>query len=224
MHVAEGSDAAASTEASRLDALGCLHANTVLVHGTGIEADQWKLICARRAGLVWCPASNVFLLGRTLDPHHLEQLVPRSLDRIALGTDSRLTGSRDLLDELRVADSLTSAGRDVLVEMVTRTPARLMQLGYAGRLQAGWPADLIVVPAAPGRPADALLACRRADLQLVVVGGRPMVASPGFADAFSERPSTPVIIDGRPMVLDKAVAGRLARSSIQEPGVEIATS
>src|SRR5205814_1065404 len=100
VHLAEGTDEPARAELARLDALGCLAQNTVLVHGVAIDESGWTRVQAQRAALVWCPASNIFLFGRTAD-------VRRRLDsgpaRIALGTDSRLSGARDLLDELRVA-------------------------------------------------------------------------------------------------------------------------
>src|SRR5581483_9740809 len=94
VHLAEGVDAEAREELARLDALGCLASNTVLVHGVAIDEAGWTRMHQRRAGLVWCPASNVFLFGRTAG-------VRRALDAgvcMALGRDSRLSGARDLLD------------------------------------------------------------------------------------------------------------------------------
>ena len=112
VHVAEGVDAAASGELERLESLGCLAPNTVLVHGVGIDAGGWRRVASARAGAVWCPASNMFLFGRTIDPSRTET-------NVAIGTDSRLTGSRDLLEELCVAYETSSVPPAHLLAMVT---------------------------------------------------------------------------------------------------------
>ncbi len=65
VHLAEGIDDDARGELSRLEALGCLAPNTVVVHGVAIDAAGFRRIAAADTGLVWCPASNVFLFGRT---------------------------------------------------------------------------------------------------------------------------------------------------------------
>src|SRR5207249_4741084 len=61
VHLGEGVDAAAAGELSRIDALGCLRENTVIVHGVALTSDDWARVAAARASLVWCPASNIFL-------------------------------------------------------------------------------------------------------------------------------------------------------------------
>ncbi len=87
IHLAEGTDAMARGELRQLDALGCLAANTVVVHGVGLSADDVEWIIGRGAAVIWCPASNLAVLGATLSPRRLA-----GARRLALGTDSRLTG------------------------------------------------------------------------------------------------------------------------------------
>ena len=84
-------------EIFRLHALGALDHRTVLVHAVAL--DKKGLALARKCGcsLVWCPSSNLFLLGKTLDASVLRSGLP-----IALGSDSALTADGDLLDELQV--------------------------------------------------------------------------------------------------------------------------
>jgi len=103
VHAAEGTDAIAASELETLEASGCLRNNTVLVHGLAVTPERWHALFAHGVSLVWCPASNEFLFGRTLCmPCVLESSWARG--RVCLGSDSRVTGSNDLLDELRVAD------------------------------------------------------------------------------------------------------------------------
>ncbi len=222
VHVAEGVDAAAETEVGRLDALGCLKANTVLVHGVAMTRDQWARVVAAGAGLVWCPASNQFLFGRTAP---IDEWIGDRADgrrtRVCLGSDSRITGARDLLDELRVARSLTSLPSADLLDMVTSQPADLLRLSAAGRFAIGAPADLLVIPAVRPSAADALLQTSRRDISLVTIGGRPMIGSTAMTTLFKARGSRPrrLEIDELPKIADPALARSIAACPIREPGV-----
>ena len=97
-----------------------------------------------------------------------------------------------------------------------------MRCAPAGRLAEGDPADLIVIPATDGHPGDALTACRRADVRLVVLGGQPGVGEPRFASVFEARrvASAPLRVDGAPRIVDAALVRALDRFGIGEPGVE----
>ena len=105
MHLAEGVDDEARGELPRLEALGCLKPNTVIVHGVAIDENGWRRVARTGAGLVWCPASNAFLFGETALVGALVDGSDEARVTVALGTDSRVTGSRDLLDELREASA-----------------------------------------------------------------------------------------------------------------------
>ena len=63
---------------------------------------------------MWCPSSNQFLFETTADVRAFDDA-----DRLALGSDSRLSGERDLLDEMKVAH----ATRQLSAEGVARTVA-----------------------------------------------------------------------------------------------------
>ena len=68
VHAAEGIDAGAADEFERLEALGCIADNSVLVHGLGLTRAQRARLIDARGTVIWCPSSNLFLFGRTLDP------------------------------------------------------------------------------------------------------------------------------------------------------------
>ena len=168
IHAAEGTDEQAAAEIPRLRELDLLQPNSVIVHGVGVRADER----AQVAGLVWCPASNEFLFGATASVH--------DFPRVALGSDSTLSGSMDFLGELRCAQSYASP--DDLLRMVTQNPAQMLPLERVGRVDVGARADLLVLPALADSPAKVLLAMTRSDLQLVIVGGEARLAAVGFAD------------------------------------------
>jgi cytosine/adenosine deaminase-related metal-dependent hydrolase len=221
VHVGEGVDAAAAAEFARLDLLGCLAANTVLIHGVAFGPEQLRRIAAAGAALVWCPASNRYLFGRTVDIRPLLEPSLAGNVRVALGSDSRLTGSRDLLGELRVARQTGYASDRVLLDMVTVNAARMLRLSDAGRLAVGVSADLIVVPGSSGSAASALVAAERRDVSLVVVAGRPLVGDTPFSAVFAARGvrTRPLCVDGREKVADSGLVRRVAASPIREEGV-----
>ena len=101
IHLAEGTDEASRNELDQLDRLGLLNGQTVIVHGVALASQDWELVRQRGSRLVWCPSSNLFTLGKTLDLGSL----PSGLE-VALGNDSPLTAAGDLLDEIRFASDL----------------------------------------------------------------------------------------------------------------------
>ena len=223
LHLAEGVDEEACGELPRLESLGCLGPNTVIVHGVAIDGNGWRRAARAGAGLVWCPASNEFLFGCTALVRELLDLDGPVRGQIALGTDSRITGSRDLLDEMRAARRGMPVSPAEILAMVTSRAATLLRQPRAGRIAVGVPADLIVVPALAPDPAAALLETTRRDLRLVMVEGRPLVADTDFTSVFAARRVTPrlLVVDETQKIADSGLARRLAGCPIAEPGVSV---
>jgi cytosine/adenosine deaminase-related metal-dependent hydrolase len=221
VHAAEGVDAAAADEIDALESRGCLRANTVLVHGVAVSTTRWRTLFARGVGLIWCPASNLFLFGQTVAVPPL-LAAPADSAAICLGTDSRLTGSRDLLGEVRVAES-TGVDADALLRMVTSTAADVLRMPLCGRIAIGSAADLVVLPAGGDSAGTVLARCERADLDLVVRDGTPVLGSQLLAPMFeAHRVATaPVVVDGHVKVVQSRLADRIARCQIREPGVTV---
>jgi cytosine/adenosine deaminase-related metal-dependent hydrolase len=63
VHLAEGVDEEARSELPRLESLGCLTPNTVMVHGVAVDEHGGRRVARAGGGFVWCPASNAFLFG-----------------------------------------------------------------------------------------------------------------------------------------------------------------
>jgi cytosine/adenosine deaminase-related metal-dependent hydrolase len=121
IHAAEGTDASARLEISRLHKLGILSRRTVLIHANGAGPDDVELIRSTGCSVAWCPGSNLATYGSTLSPHALHGIP------MALGTDSSLTAGTDLLDELRTARERGASPHD-LYRMVTCTAAAIFRL------------------------------------------------------------------------------------------------
>jgi cytosine/adenosine deaminase-related metal-dependent hydrolase len=217
IHLAEGTDDVAAHELDALARAGALADNTVIVHGVGLTDDDRKRVAAAGAALIWCPSSNRFLLYRTARVAELA-----SARRLAIGSDSRLTGARDLLDELACARAEAQIDAVALLRAVTIDAARILRLDGAGRITPGAPADLVIFPPPPpdGDPLETLGKVRRAAIRAVIIDGRIRIADPDLAPLVPG--GVPVMVDGAPKILAGDLAARHARGSLREPGLEIA--
>lgn len=192
LHLAEGVTDSAAEEVRELDARGLLGPNLLAVHAVGFDDAGIALFRGSGAALVWCPSSSLFLFGRTAPA----QLLAEGID-VLLGSDSRLTGDGDLLDELRCARATGLLADDRLEAAVSETAARRLGLAPAC-LEPGEPADIVVL----SRP---LLEASAGDVQLVVAGGTLRVAAPHLRlDGMADRGSLATVggvtrwIDRRP--------------------------
>ena len=167
LHLAEGDDVVSAGELQELDDRGLLGPDLVAVHGVGMDADGVDRFRSSGAALVWCPSSNRFLFGRTAP----DALLAEGVD-VLLGSDSRLTGDGDLLDEIGCARALGLLGDDRLAEAVGAAAARRFGLPEPS-LETGAQADLVVA----ARP---ILEARADDVLLVLVNGVPRVAHPAL--------------------------------------------
>src|SRR5438045_3135965 len=86
LHLGEGTDGRAKREIFDLDEMGALDSRTVLTHAVGLNKPGLTLARERGASVIWCPSSNLFLMGRTLSTGTLRSGIP-----VALGSDSALT-------------------------------------------------------------------------------------------------------------------------------------
>jgi len=172
LHLAEGTDRAAADEVRALADRGLLTDALTAVHGVGMDPEGVARFRESGAALAWCPTSNFFLFGRTAPDELL-----RGENDVLLGSDSRLTGDGDLLDELRCARRHGALDDDRLEAAVGAVAARRLDLAPPS-LEPGARADLIVL----SRP---LLEARAEDVVLVVVGGVVRVARPDLAPSLS---------------------------------------
>jgi cytosine/adenosine deaminase-related metal-dependent hydrolase len=203
IHLAEGTDATAQGELAQLDELGCLAANTVLIHGVGLGPHDIERVIDCGAAVVWCPTSNHKLLRQSLDPGRLN-----AAGRLALGSDSRLSGARDLLEELRGVMACGALDDSAALALVTTQAARILQLAARGTLLAGAAADLVIVEDRGGNEAASLVGIDRGQIRAVVHAGVPRVADPDFAEWFAAAgvETVRVLLDGRPKLLARELA------------------
>jgi hypothetical protein len=113
--------------------------------------------------LVWCPASNYFLLNTTARIHQLKSHLP-----ILFGTDSTLTSSWDAWEHIRLARQLEMLTDEELLDSLTCQAAATWGI-KTGSIIPGLEADL-VVSRAPDffdtTPEDILLVIHKGRIKL----------------------------------------------------------
>ena len=187
-HVSEGKDASARREFRMLKARGFLRPGVSVIHGVALGESEFREMAANDVGLIWSPKSNLELYGKTAD---IAAAVAANVT-ISLAPDWSPTGSSGMLDELRVAVAWNREHGGILnatelLRMVTTNPARLAGVSdKIGALGPGMIADFLVLPKKGNNAIDALLAPDPGSIDLVVVGGKPLLGKPAYLQHFSE--------------------------------------
>ncbi len=177
IHLGEGSDRKSEEEIFTLHRLEALDSRTVVVHGVGLSVAGHELLRRCGAALVWCPTSNVFTLGKTLNPQTVA-----SCPRMALGNDSALTAQGDLLDEIGFACRSAGATAERAYSLVTESAADVLRLREGeGVLRPGARADLMAIQDTLESPAEALVKARSGQVELVILEGAPKLFSPAMS-------------------------------------------
>jgi len=218
IHAAEGLDDAAQSELETLDRLGCVSANSVFIHGVAFCPASADRVIDAGAGLVWCPSSNQFLFNATADVRAFDDA-----DRLALGSDSRLSGEGDLLDELKSAHVTRQLSAEGLARTVTTGAANLLRMPAAGKLAPGAPADLTIVRPLASCPFDSLVGASRSDLRMIMIDGKPCVAEPALAPAFLATgvPTMSARVDGNARLVSRWIGQHVSKMQLRERGFEV---
>src|SRR5687768_7355986 len=217
MHVAEGTDAVAQEQFTFLQSQGLLNPKGVLIHGISLGASDFQSMASTGTALVWSPRSNLELYGVTAN-------INAALDagvEIALAPDWALTGSSNMLDELKVAARWNTerlGGRltdKQLVDMATASAARAVGVhDEVGAIVPGLRADLLVVRGDISNALRAVINADAGDVDLVMIGGAPLYGARGLMSPFwAESDLEKIDFPRSPKVLATPIAG-LSLSSV----------
>ena len=187
VHVSEGTDALSEEEFTFLQSQSLLNPKGVIIHGISLGPSDFQAMAATGTALVWSPRSNLELYGTTAN-------ISAALDagvEIALAPDWAITGSSNMLDELKTADQWNRGhlgGRLTprqLVDMVTSVPAHVAGVDdEVGTLRPGLRADVLVLRGDANNAYGSVLRARAADVQLVMIGGVPLYGDGALMQQF----------------------------------------
>jgi large repetitive protein len=189
-HVGEGISAPARNEFLCLAAKAnsVVGAKSAFVHGIALTPEDLSLMATVGTSLVWSPRSNVSLYGDTA----LIPVARRSNVNLALGTDWLISGSMNLLRELRCADELNSGyfgsalSDQDMWRMVTAGGADALQAANKlGRLRVGLIADIAIFAPKAGKSAwRAVIEAEPQDVLMTMRGGSVLYGEAGLVAAF----------------------------------------
>lgn len=134
MHIGEGTDENAKKEIDEVIRRNIWKKKIIAVHGVAMNEKQ----AGSFNGLVWCPASNYFLLGETAKVDKLKQTT-----NIVFGTDSTLTASWNMWEHFRMAKR-SGINEAELLSMLTTEPAKVWGLNGDGEIAQGKNADIVI--------------------------------------------------------------------------------
>ncbi len=162
MHVGEGTDAQSSKEIDELIKFNLLKRKLIGVHGvsmSGAQAEHFEAV-------VWCPETNLFLLNKTAQVDVLSKHT-----EILFGTDSTLTGSWNIWEQLRLARDTGMLGDEGLYATLNHNPATVWKLN-CGDIVTGKDADLVVAQKTTEKNSyDAFFGLNPVDILLVTHKG-----------------------------------------------------
>ncbi|NEU07709.1 amidohydrolase family protein [Flavihumibacter sp. R14] len=162
-HVGEGTDTASNSEINELLRWNISRRELIGVHGVSMDKKQ----AAKFSALVWSPDSNFFLLNKTASVDELKKHCT-----ILFGTDSALTGSWNLFEQLRIARATGMASDEEIYNMLTTSPAKIWNLKDRGSIEQGMRADLVVAKQQDKlMPLDSFFNLNPEDILLVVTEG-----------------------------------------------------
>lgn len=199
IHAAEGTDEASAGDIERLAEANLLRQNTVILRGLALRDSDAGALATARAALIWCPEADRRQYGRTLRLPRLREAGVA----VGLGSDSPLTGSRDLLSTLSVAAEESGLAAEELLVLATEGTAAAARL-VPGGLEPGAPADLLVTGSL-----ERLLAGDRRAVELVMVAGEARYGAAGLLAALRV-PAAPLVVDGAERSLAASTARRAA--------------
>ena len=187
VHAAEGTDAFSEEQFTFLQSNSLLGPKGVIVHGISLVPSDFQAMAETGTALVWSPKSNLELYARTTN-------VIAALDagvEIAIAPDWAITGSSNMLDELKVATQWNRehlGGRLTdrqLLEMVTSVAARIVGIDdEVGAIRPGLRADLTIISGDISNALSAVINARPANVQLVLIGGIPVYGSRSLMERF----------------------------------------
>lgn len=187
LHLSEGVDGAARKHFTVLEVAPDTWAITPAlagIHAAGLEPADMKVFGAHGGAMIWSPLSNLLLYGDTADM----AAAKAARVRIGIGSDWSVSGSKNLLGELKVA-LLWSATNGVftpreIVAMATRTAAAILGWHAAlGSLEPGKRADVLVIDGTAKDVYTHLIEARELDVALVLINGVPRYGRPDLMDA-----------------------------------------
>lgn len=216
-HISEGFDNETVEDVISLDRQGGLGEHSVLIHGIAFSEEDIDLIKSKKASVVWCGDSNMFMFNKTTN---IKMLLDKGVN-VCIGTDSPMSGGENLLKEINFNKKLykkmygQELSDETIYRMITVNSARAFRLHDHGSIKSGNVADFVVVKDRGGSFINSLVSSSLKDIMLVVINGMPAYGDIEYAGLFNSLniQYQEIVLDGREKVVIGDLLGLLKRIS-----------
>lgn len=152
-------------------------AGMVLIHAVGMTDDDIKDLGANGVSVVWSPFSNLLLYSETMD---VQKMVENHVN-IAMGPDWTITGSKHMLDEMKLASQYVKKFRignisdSMIFDFATLNAAKALNMDtVVGYIKSNYIADFNLFRKKSNDFATDVMSAQEKDILLTVVDGRPL--------------------------------------------------
>jgi hypothetical protein len=181
VHLGEGVDEITAEEFTDLKARNLLASNTIMIHGIALKDEEIKDISQVGATICWCPASNENLIGSHLN---IKSCLQAGVN-VVLGTDSTLSGSINLLAEMKFSkDNFPQVSSKDIFNMVTTNAAKALRLPLEyGSLEHS-SAHLLALDQLTADPFDNLIIAKSENIKLLLHNYKPILGDVEYLTHF----------------------------------------
>jgi 5-methylthioadenosine/S-adenosylhomocysteine deaminase len=181
IHLGEGIDKLSRECFPKLKKLKLLKSNTLLIHGIALTREQIKECAEAGTSICWCPNSNNYLIGETLD---IDACLQYGVNMV-LGTDSTMSGSINLLAELKFAhQQFPHIPMKQIFKMITTNAGKALMLSEEYGVINDHTSYLLLVKKHDPDPFRNLLQVQMEDIELLVHRGTPISGDVKFLNEF----------------------------------------
>ncbi|MBN1948154.1 MAG: amidohydrolase family protein [Candidatus Cloacimonetes bacterium] len=185
LHLAEGTDEAAKAAFSKLEQLNLLQPNILIIHGIAMNEYAIARCAEIGASICCCPESNMFLIGKTID---IDSCLKKGVN-LVLGTDSTMSGSTNLLTEIRQFKHYHPwINSSYILSMITRNAVKALMLPVRLAEISNSAADLVITSRKHPDPFENLLYLEMEDIKLLLHDGTPIYGDRELLDVFEINP------------------------------------
>ncbi len=167
IHIGEGKDEDSHKEIDVFIKWNFFKKKVVGIHGVAMDENQ----AAHFHAVVWCPASNYFLLNKTAPVNLIKEQT-----KIIFGSDSTLTSSWNIWDHIRLARNEKMLTDAELFNSLTSEAATVWRLGDIGNIRESQQADIVITKVKKGlnsldnffsiEPDDILMIMQKGNIRL----------------------------------------------------------
>lgn len=181
VHLGEGTDTKSDLCFSKFVEQGLDQPNSLIIHGIALTEEEIAHCGKTGVSICICPESNMFLIGKTIN---VEACRTHGVN-LVIGTDSTMSGSTNILTEIRRFKELFPQVPDAeIFDMITSKARRAMMLDSSYGTLPAETSHLLLMAPRRADPYQNLQCSDMHDIELLVYNGTPIYGNAAFLNHF----------------------------------------